>query len=141
MNTEKRIDDLRRLAEVLDEENQELNKIIKKAYQHNKWFTKENILLSLKNIREQFLDEKKIKEWLSKYDLKQVKQPKNIGIVMAGNIPLVGFHDFLCVFLSGQKSLIKLSSKDDVLFPFLLKKLFEIDDELKHWISISEIIQ
>src|ERR1043165_3300586 len=133
MNLKEKISALIRLNEVLDEKNGELQEVIEKAYQCNKWFTKESILLSLKNIREQFLDEKKIREWLSEYDLNRVKQPKNVGIVMAGNIPLVGFYDFICVFLSGHRSLIKLSSKDDVLFPFILKKLFEIDDELKHW--------
>jgi len=147
MDLEQNISALVRLNEVLDEKNEELQQVIETAYQHNKWFTKENILLSLKNIREQFLDEMKIRAWLSKYDLSaglyenRVKQPRNVGIVMAGNIPLVGFHDFLCVFLSGHRALIKLSSKDDVLFPFILKNLFEIDDELKHWISVSEIIK
>jgi hypothetical protein len=114
--------------------------VIEQAYQHNKWFTKENILLALKNIREQFLDESKLKTWLSRYPTKN-HPPKTVGIVMAGNLPLVGFHDFLCVFLSRNKSLIKLSSKDNVLFHFITKKLFETGPELKEWISFSEILK
>src|SRR5437763_885146 len=62
MNVERRIEDLQKLAGVLAEGNDELDQAIEDAYQHNKWFTKGNILLSLKNIREQFLDEKKIRK-------------------------------------------------------------------------------
>ena len=141
MNLERRIRDLLSLADVLAERNEELNQVIEEAFQHNKWFTGENISLALKNIHDQFLKKEKLETWISKYETGLVKHPKTVGMVMAGNIPLVGFHDFLCVFLSGHKGLIKLSSKDDVLFPFLLKKLFEIDEELKHSISISEIIK
>src|SRR6185295_4428945 len=136
MNLKRRIDDLQKLADILDENNEEVKLVIEDAFQHNKWFTPENISLSLKNIREQFLKKEKLEAWISKYDPGLIKHPGTIGIVMAGNIPLVGFHDFLCVFLAGHQGLIKLSSKDDVLFPFLLKKLVEIDEELKHTIFI-----
>lgn len=141
MNLERRIDALQKLAAILDGKNEELKPVTKDAFQHNRWFTPENISLSLKNIRGQFLKKEKLESWISKYERGVVKHPRTIGMVMAGNIPLVGFHDFLCVFLAGHKGLIKLSSKDDILFPFLLKKLFEIDEELKHWISISEFIK
>ncbi|MEO5673988.1 MAG: acyl-CoA reductase [Chitinophagales bacterium] len=129
-----------KVSETLNEEHEEMLQVIDKAYQHNKWFTPENISLSIQNIRKHFLDEEKLKQWLSKYELSRVKVRKMVGIVMAGNLPLGGFHDFLCVFLSGHKAMIKLSSKDAVLFPFILKKLFKHHDELRHWISISEII-
>src|SRR5580765_5590819 len=115
MTTEKRIASLVRLAEFINQGGNELQLAIEEAYQHNKWFTSENIQLSLKNIREQFLDEEKINRWLAQYPSVKTREPKFAGIVMAGNIPLVGFHDFLCVFLSGHKALVKISSKDNVL--------------------------
>jgi hypothetical protein len=141
MNNIERIRILSKLAAFLNNGNEELTAIIEKAYQHNKWFTKENTTAALKGICNQFLDEKKLTAWLSNYNIDKSHSPVVVGMVMAGNIPLVGYHDFLCVFLSGNKALIKLSSKDDVLFPFILKKLFEIEPELKHWISITDILK
>src|SRR6266480_210497 len=100
MNLERRINDLLKLSNVLDGKNEELDRVIEDAFQHNKWFTRENISLSLKNISGQFLKKEKLEKWISRYDPGLIKHPKTIGIVMAGNIPLVGFHDFLCVFLA-----------------------------------------
>ncbi len=60
---------------------------------------------------------------------------------MAGNIPLVGFHDFLCVFLSGHRALLKLSSKDDVLLPFLLRKLTEWTGEVTELVRIADTLK
>ena len=141
MNIETRIETLLKLEKVLEPGNPQLESVIEKAEQHNKWFTRENILCSLNNFSEQFLDKAKISEWLSGYDLNPKGDPKIVGIVMAGNIPLVGFHDLLCVFLAGHKALIKLSSKDDVLFPFLLQKLYEADAGLKNILSVTEVIK
>ncbi len=141
MTLEQRIKILTTFKTFLSNGNEELQHVIEKAYQHNKWFTPENTTLALKNICDEFLSEEKIRDWLLKYEIKENDSPKIIGIVMAGNLPLVGFHDFMCVFVSGNKSLIKLSSKDDVLFPFIQKKLFEIDEELKHRISVTEILK
>ena len=65
MNTDKRIDDLLRLAQILNNKNSELESAIEKAHQHNNWFTKENIILSLNNILEQFLDENELLEMMN----------------------------------------------------------------------------
>ncbi len=140
ISAEKKIEILGHLSPILNELDEDFGKAVESAYQHNKWFTKPNTLLAIKNIREQFLEEKKLERWLSGYDLKVCK-PVNVGIVMAGNIPLVGFHDFLCVFMSDHKAIIKLSSKDHILFPFILKALLEIEPALAEYISVSEIIK
>jgi len=140
MDIENRMTLLMKLHEEVMSGNDVLNPAIEKAYQHNKWFTPENTRLALKNIREQFLDEEKLKKWISSYPLYR-KTPKLVGIVMAGNIPLVGFHDFLCAFISGNRVVVKLSSKDDVLFPFLMNELTRLDSGVKDLIFVSEILK
>ena len=65
-----------------------------------------------------------------------VKQPKTIAIVMAGNLPLVGFHDLLCVLLSGHRAKVKLSSKDDVLIPWIVKHLESFKGDIADWMGL-----
>ena len=67
--------------------------------------------------------------------------PKKIGIVMAGNIPLVGFHDLLCVFISGHKALIKASAKDEVLIKHLVQKLNEWNSEINELVAFQEMLK
>ncbi len=107
----------------------EFKEIITKAGHHNGWFTEDNILFSLKQWGS-LLTADNLKNWLSNYDLKENTEPKAVGIVMAGNIPLVGFHDFLCVLLSGNKVLVKLSSNDKMLLPYLSKYLIQQEPSL-----------
>ncbi|MGI8598298.1 MAG: acyl-CoA reductase, partial [Chitinophagaceae bacterium] len=66
---------------------------------------------------------------------------KKIGIVMAGNIPLVGFHDFLCTFLTGHKAIIKLSSKDDILLKHLVNKLKEYNEEAEQYVFFQDMLK
>ncbi len=91
----------------------------------NKWFTQENIKYSLNGIS-QMLDETKLTKWSSGYSFKH-NDPKVIGIAMAGNIPLVGFHDYLCILMSGHQAQIKLSSQDDLLLPYVHEILLSIE--------------
>lgn len=90
--------------------------LIKKQYVLNGWFTSENVLLALRGIGNQ-LKEEEIKTWINPYSFSN--HPKKIAIIMAGNIPLVGFHDFLCVLMSGNIAYCKLSSDDKTLLPFI----------------------
>lgn len=90
----------------------------------NPWFTPPFVDLAVKNIAEQFLSKQKLEQWISTYNFENV-QPKKVGIVMAGNIPMVGFHDLLSVFISGHKAVIKASSKDEILIKHLVEKLKE----------------
>jgi len=97
---------------------------IQEAEIYNPWFTREFILYSLSSLAE-MLTEDKLKKWLDQYPaIRKIKGKKlNVGIIMAGNIPLVGFHDFLTVTFSGHKANIKLSSKDEKLLPVILDVL------------------
>lgn len=109
---------------LLEEPDEALQEVILRSYQENRWFTEGNIHQALQAIAETFLDPAKLEVWVAQYSLSDPPHPeKTIGLVMAGNIPLVGFHDWLCVFVAGQRSKIKLSAKDRLLLPFLVKKL------------------
>src|SRR5690606_23638144 len=110
MNLEERIELMHRLAQyLLDKENPKLADVKRMAYEKNKWFTEEFIDLAFKNIANAFLEKEKLVAWTYHYRLDDNIKPKKVGIVMAGNIPLVGFHDFLSVFISGHYQHIKLS--------------------------------
>lgn len=121
-------------------EESEFKSTLLKAYYHNNWFTEENVLFALNNICNEFLNEANLKNWISEYNLPNYKSVI-IGITMAGNIPLVGFHDLLCVLMTNHKALIKLSSKDNILLPYLLNELYKIEPEFKKQIIISEMLK
>lgn len=125
MNLKERITLLVKLGNYLTEGSAELDSIKQKAFGENKWFTGEFIDLAFKNIVAQYLDDKKLNAWIQYYHLDDNINPKKIGVVMAGNIPLVGFHDFLSVFVTGHHQLIKLSEKDDVLLKHIVEKLHQ----------------
>ena len=108
---------------------------IKIAEENNSWFTKENILFSLENWSNA-LTRDNIKSWIS--DLKQNNSTKKVAIIMAGNIPLVGFHDFLSVLISGHSVLVKQSSNDKYLVPFISKYLEYIEPDFKGNIIFTE---
>ena len=109
---------------------------IKLAREHNGWFTKENIVFALNGWSNQ-LTESNINKWTSEYDFNS-ENLKTIAIIMAGNIPLVGFHDFLSVLISGQKVVVKQSSNDKHLLPFLGKYLEHVEPEFKGRITFTE---
>lgn len=110
--------------------------LIGTAQSHNGWFTTDNIHFACKNWSEA-LSEANLKQWTSSYSI-PTKTPKTIAIIMAGNVPLVGFHDFLSVVISGNKVLAKLSSNDKLLLPFLAKYLIAIEPNFKGQISFSD---
>ncbi len=103
----------------------DLEIVLQKAEQHNAWFNRENCLFALQHWTN-LLKEERLSKWLSAYSIKK-KSPKQVALILAGNIPLVGFHDLLCVLLSGNKAIVKLSSHDEVLLPFLMEKLKAIN--------------
>lgn len=116
----------------------ELQQIIYLAERRNPWFTETFVRAAFNAIINDMLDEQKLKAWLAAYDIKPVN--KTIGLIFAGNLPLVGFHDFLCAYVCGCKTKIKLSSKDDALFPFILARLKQIDPELNTRVEIVETL-
>ena len=121
--------------------DEEWQNIKTKASFHNGWFINEFIDLAVTNICSEFLEKEKLENWAAHYHLDDNVGGRNIGIVMAGNIPLVGFHDFLCVFISGHRQTIKLSSKDDILLKHLVDKLLTWEPGLQKYIRFAELLK
>ena len=141
MNLQARIQAFTHLGEYLKTEiHQEAAEQLYSAQVHNPWFTKENIDKALNAWHEQ-LKVDMLTAWLSPYKLKEVANPKKVLIIMAGNIPLVGFHDFLTVLISGHNVVIKMSSTDNVLLRVLIDKLISISPEFKERISFIEEVK
>src|ERR1700722_7292499 len=107
-----------------------------RAVQANAWFTPTHIALAIDNIVNQFLQKDKLTTWVADYTMPA--HIKTVGIVMAGNIPLVGFHDFLCGFVSGHRLLLKLSSKDEVLLKHIIGKLTGWELAVAEQVKIAE---
>ena len=124
MTVEQRVESLVALGNLLqDVDRPEIAAVIQNAYIENAWFTPENIRQSLLAIANYYLAESDVLSLVHKYHLSDNIIPKNVGMVLAGNIPLVGFHDIICCFLAGHNAIIKLSDKDKVLIPFVLGEL------------------
>ena len=141
MNLQKRIDILQRLQIYLQSDNAEWQTIKTKASYHNGWFILPFINLAIDTICSEFLQKEKLEKWVTHYHLDDQIGGKNIGIVMAGNIPLVGFHDFLCVFISGHQQTIKLSSKDDILLKHLVETMLSWEPDLANHVSFAELLK
>lgn len=109
---------------------------LKLAEEHNGWFTKENIAFAIQGWATS-LTEATINKWLSFYKLTEIT-PKQVAIIMAGNIPLVGFHDFLSVLITGHNVLVKQSSNDKHLLPYLAKYLEYVEPQFKGKITFTE---
>ena len=109
---------------------------MKLANEQNGWFTKDNVLYAIEGWAA-LLQETHIDKWLNTYNLETIS-PKRVAIVMAGNIPLVGFHDFLSVLICGHNVLVKQSSNDKQLLPYLSKYLEYVEPEFKGKIKFTE---
>jgi hypothetical protein len=114
-----------------------LKMLIDRAKESNPWFTKENVLYALQTWADALKPEK-VDLWFKNEDIKEQPNPKTVGVIMAGNIPLVGFHDFLSVLASGHKIKAKLSSNDKYLLPLLAKYLIAIEPDYKNYIEFSD---
>jgi hypothetical protein len=110
--------------------------LIQLSQSHNGWYTSENVYFSIQSWATA-LTEENLDKWLSAYTL-EINEPKNVGLILAGNIPLVGFHDFLSVLISGNNVLIKTSSNDQFLLPFLAKYLIAIEPKFADKITFVE---
>jgi hypothetical protein len=112
------------------------NNLIKDIHVQNAWFTEKNVRLALKSIATN-LSKDKIETWLKPYQIPETPA-KRVGVVMAGNIPLVGFHDMLCVLISGHIFVGKASSKDDELIKFISDILLTIQPDFNNFILFEE---
>jgi hypothetical protein len=142
MNLQERIDLLVDLGIYMRSENAEWKDVKQIAFYQNKWFREEFIDIAVKNICTEFLQKEKLEKWSKQYAIPgKGDNIKTVGLVMAGNIPLVGFHDFLSVFISGHKQLIKSSSKDETLIKHIIQYLSEKNVEVKNLVSFSEMLK
>lgn len=116
----------RRLGDFGDKEHS--RRAIERATAANPWFTPEGIVAAVESIREQMLDGEKLRRWAAAYPAPDT--PRSVGLITAGNIPLVGFFDILCVLISGHRLFLRASSKDSVMTQFMTDMLRDIDPAL-----------
>ena len=110
--------------------------LIELSQSHNGWFTQQQVYFSIQSWAKSLTEENLLK-WISNYNFIETT-PKTVGLILAGNIPLVGFHDFISVLITGHKALVKTSSNDQKLLPFLARYLISIDDNFNDYISFID---
>ncbi|MDR1023190.1 MAG: aldehyde dehydrogenase [Prevotellaceae bacterium] len=111
---------------------------VRQSVERNMWFTEDSIRQSLAAISADMLSPARMEEWLSRYGIPDGKPSGSVGIIMAGNIPLVGFHDLLCALASGRCAVVKLSAKDAYLLPMLVKFLRQIDHRFAPRVTFAD---
>lgn len=142
MRLQQRIEVLFQLRNYLKENGEQLQAVKNQAFLKNNWFIPEFIEIALNNILEGYLSPKALENWVKQYGIpEENNQPKKVGIVMAGNIPLVGFHDMLSVFITGNKAIMKLSSKDEVLLKHLVQKMIQFDPQVSEFLIFQEMLK
>lgn len=139
MILKERIALMARLGAYFQDNNSDWQAAKEQAYRQNPWFIPEYIDKAVSQIAHAFLDQSALEDWIAPFSsFNDAEITPEVGIVMAGNLPLVGFHDFLSVFISGCRQRIKLSSKDSVLWQHIFQKLQEWQPETAALINISE---
>ncbi|MBD1394991.1 acyl-CoA reductase [Mucilaginibacter glaciei] len=127
------------LGEQLASPDAQLMNLIASERQYNAWFTPESVLRAV-IATGKMLNPTDLEQWLNRYNLKN-GESKKVGLVLAGNIPLVGFHDVLCVMLTGNHALIKASSQDSRLIKYVLSKLVDLQTSYKEQFSFVERLE
>ncbi|GAA4319118.1 acyl-CoA reductase [Mucilaginibacter gynuensis] len=128
------------LGEHLRNPDDELQQLIASEQYHNAWFTPASVNAAVAAIAET-LNSYDLTKWTSQYIIDQNKSAKKVGLILAGNIPLVGFHDILCVLITGNHALIKASSQDARLIKYILHKLVTIEPAFTDSYSFVERLQ
>jgi hypothetical protein len=125
---QERISTLLQLGEYLSANEENWQYARHRATLANPWFIPEFIDLAVENITRFFLQKEALENWAVQYGIPEENPaPARIGLTMAGNIPLVGFHDWLTLFMAGQRMVIKPSSKDEILIKHIVEKMAEIN--------------
>lgn len=132
LTAEKLIIAFRKLSDFIGQPDDEFNALLESASNHNAWFKTEEVKRALSSLQE-MLEPAALETWFEQIEV--TEKPKNIGLILAGNIPMVGFHDVLCVLATGNRAMIKLSSSDNQLLPALLKQLVRLEPLLAGQIS------
>jgi len=120
--------------------NDDLFAIIQDEHYYNAWFTPESVERAVKAIGA-MLNKDDLLTWLNQYSINSDKSGKKVGLILAGNIPLVGFHDVLCVLVSGNHALIKASAQDSRLIKYILNMLVAIDEGFKDQYTFVERLE
>jgi hypothetical protein len=137
MTIDERIQAFSKLGNYLNAiDKDDLEILIGRAKMHNAWFTNDNIRTALQGLGT-YLEEDRLRRWTNAYNLINVSS-KAVAIVMAGNVPFVGFHDLLSVLIAGHSAQIKLSSKDSILIPHLTSKLTELEPRFSPQLTYVE---
>lgn len=139
MKQEERIELLANLGNYIQQFDERLQAHVHRAAHKNGWFTIDNQKSALKAIAENYLKKSTLENWIEQYE--PAATPVTIGIVAAGNIPAVAFHDVLAVFIAGHRAKVKLSEKDPYLLPFLLKVMAESDSRAHSYIEFVEKLE
>jgi hypothetical protein len=129
------INALKQLGELMCNPTHDFTTVINTAQHHNAWFTPDEVYKSLNSLGK-MLNETDLNQWFNKIALTDT--PKKVGLILAGNIPLVGFHDVLCVLATGNIALIKMSSSDDKLLPTVLQQLVTFEPLLAEYIEYTD---
>lgn len=138
MTSKQRIEAFSTLGEYIKSNDEKLQELILKAKIQNPWFTNQNIHSAFQAIAKN-LETQNLKNWISSYSIDfDGFRNKTVGLILAGNIPLVGFQDILCSLITGFNIQIKLSSDDKLLIPHILEKLLEIEPSFKQQINFAE---
>ena len=115
---------------------EDFEQLIQLSQSHNGWYTSEQVYFSIQSWAKA-LTQENLDQWTSTYDF-TTAESKTIALILAGNIPLVGFHDFISVLISGHNVLVKTSSDDQHLLPFLAKYLITVEPQLANKITFVE---
>ncbi len=139
MTLQERINVLVSLASYMQNNGHGWQSVKEQANRANPWFVPEFIAMASENIYNQFLQPRQLDDWIKHYNVAEENENAvSVGLVMAGNIPMVGFHDMLCIFIAGHYQRIKLSSKDDILIKHIVLKMCEFEPQVRRYISINE---
>ena len=141
MHLKQRIEILNMLGQHLVSDSPTLLAAKHSAFLNNNWFTLEFTDNALQQISTQYLNKEKLTNWANDYHPHENFSGKKIGVVMAGNIPLVGLHDLICCFIMGHACMAKLSSKDTILMQHVINYLEEIAPEVKQYLKVSSLLK
>lgn len=139
MNLRERIELAGRLRSYMQSEEPDWMEAQQRAFERNPWFIPEFIRSSVDHICDAYLDPEKLESWARTESIPStLAQPKTVGLVMASNLPLVGFHDWLCTWMVGHQARIKLSAQDQVLFQHLAQRLAQWDPRMAPYLQLAD---
>jgi hypothetical protein len=125
---------------ILNLDDDERSDLFRRANNQNSWFKEVSMESALEGLA-RILKREKLEKWLIRYAFPETKFPRKVGILMAGNIPGVGFHDLMSVLLSGHIAVPKLSSADSFFSNWLIQKLIQVEPKFKEYIQIEEMLK